>query len=557
MLDTALLLAKLAGAGKAALFEAAKQHLKELLADTLSVERAIQKTAIAFSTQLPGARDALETWVKTEAFRVAMDNLVDGGLLPDQIANPDEFLASTGLGFGAASPETVRGLLAAFFKNIREDLLGSQQGLVLLDNRMAELQRQFQDLRSDLAAQTSADVSQVNVQLTSAQFVNQVAQTQGWGAGLGYGAEIHVNLELPPAVQNLATRRAAVQTARNIFGSTAWYAMYGGSGSGKTQLAILVARAFSGLKAWIRLGGHVSAAGLILESAIATLAQRRPSQSTEHWCEAACARLGPDSLIVIDDLPHTPADAALSEHLVAICTACVHTGVRLLTTSARPLPPSARAIAANHIHEDAIPDFVEDDTRDLFRAYGAPESFLASPWFGFVHRTAGGHPLLLVEAARYLQTRGWAGDDRSFDDLIRGNFASALDLPTVERIRQTVPEPVTREFLYRLKLIGWPFGIEEVQRISAVPPAVPLAVEHLESLVGLWVQQDSDHEYLVSPLVARLSHDNLPRELQRAIHVELAHGILEKRILGPSQVDRKSTRLNSSHLGISYAVFCL
>src|SRR5205814_7152124 len=26
---------------------------------------------------------------------------------------------------------------------------------------------------------------------------------------------------------------------------------------------------------------------------------------------------------------------------------------------------------------------------------------------------------------------------------------------------------------------------------------------------------------------------------------------------GPSQPDRKSTRLNSSHLGISYAVFCL
>src|ERR1039458_2895070 len=274
MLETGLLL--LAGVGKAALLDAAKQRLKEWLADTLRVERAIQKTASAFSTKLPSAQEALETWVKTEAFRAAMDNLLDGGLLPEQIANPDEFLASTGMGFGASSLDTVRSLLGAFFKNIREDLLGSQQGLVLIDNRMAELQRQFQDLRSDLAAQTSADVSQVNVQLTSAQFVNQVAQTQGWGAGLGYGAEIHVNLELPPAVQNLATRRAAVQTARNIFGSTAWYAMYGGSGSGKTQLAILVARAFSGLKAWIRLGGHVSAAGLILEFAIATLAQRRP-----------------------------------------------------------------------------------------------------------------------------------------------------------------------------------------------------------------------------------------------------------------------------------------
>ena len=539
MLETGLLL--LAGVGKAALLDAAKQRLKEWLADTLRVERAIQKTASAFSTKLPSAQEALETWVKTEAFRAAMDNLLDGGLLPEQIANPDEFLASTGMGFGASSLDTVRSLLGAFFKNIREDLLGSQQGLVLIDNRMAELQRQFEELRTDLAAQTLPDLSQVNTQLTSAGFLSQIAQTQGWGAGLGYGAEIHVNLELPPAVQNLATRRAAVQTAHDIFANTAWYAMHGGSGTGKTQLAILIARTFSGFKVWIRLGGQLSAAGLILESAIARLAQRLPGQSTEHRCEAACARLGPDSLIVIDDLPFTPADAALSEHLAALCTACVHRGVRLLTTSARPLVPSARTAAEGHVHEDAVPDFAEDDTRDLFRAYGASESFLTSPWLRLAHHTARGHPLLLVEAARYLQTRGWAADDRSFDDLIGGNFASALDLPTVERIRQTVPEPVTREFLYRLKLIGWPFGIEEVQRISAVPPSVPLAVEHLASLVGLWVQQDSDREYVVSPLVARLSDDNLPRELQRAIHVELANGILEKRILGPSQASQAVT----------------
>src|SRR5258705_4838760 len=32
---------------------------------------------------------------------------------------------------------------------------------------------------------------------------------------------------------------------------------------------------------------------------------------------------------------------------------------------------------------------------------------------------------------------------------------------------------------------------------------------------------------------------------------------LERRIASVSQGDRKSTRLNSSHLGISYAVFCL
>ncbi len=99
---------------------------------------------------------------------------------------------------------------------------------------------------------------------------------------------------------------------------------------------------------------------------------------------------------------------------------------------------------------------------------GPPEPFLASTWFGFVYHTAKRHPLLLVEAAHYLQARNWVTDDRSFDDLFEGTFASSLDLPTIERIRQTVPKDTTREFLYRLKVIGWPFGIEEVQRISAV-----------------------------------------------------------------------------------------
>jgi hypothetical protein len=212
-----ILLGNLAGVGKAAFLDAAKQHFKVFLADRLRVERAIQKTATAFSTQLPGAREALEIWVKTDAFCAATVSLLDGGLLPEQVANPDEFLASTGLGFGVASPEIVRGLLAVFFRNIREDLLSSQQGLVLLDNRMAELQKQFHDLRTDLAAKTAPNISQVSVQLTSAEFLNEIAKTQGWGAGLGYGAEVHVNLELPPAVQNLATRRAAVQTIARYF----------------------------------------------------------------------------------------------------------------------------------------------------------------------------------------------------------------------------------------------------------------------------------------------------------------------------------------------------
>src|SRR5436853_7934120 len=52
-------------------------------------------------------------------------------------------------------------------------------------------------------------------------------------------------------------------------------------------------------------------------------------------------------------------------------------------------------------------------------------------------------------------------------------------------------------------------------------------------------------------------HDALPisprdaTDMERMLELGLAHG-------GPFALrDRKSTRLNSSHLGISYAVFCL
>src|SRR5258705_4851806 len=46
--------------------------------------------------------------------------------------------------------------------------------------------------------------------------------------------------------------------------------------------------------------------------------------------------------------------------------------------------------------------------------------------------------------------------------------------------------------------------------------------------------------------------DHRPRG-QRGVRRQIHHGCIE----GPGLPDRKSTRLNSSHLGISYAVFCL
>src|SRR5262245_63766881 len=58
-------------------------------------------------------------------------------------------------------------------------------------------------------------------------------------------------------------------------------------------------------------------------------------------------------------------------------------------------------------------------------------------------------------------------------------------------------------------------------------------------------------------LYAEDQNNTLPFDPSASRPVGKAHFIFLRSYLGLNGKDRKSTRLNSSHLGISYAVFCL
>lgn len=98
-----LSLSAIPGLLQAVLSDAAKESVKAWLADAVRVKRAIRKTAFTFSTKLYRAEDALSIWVDTDAFRLAMEDLVAGRALPENLAAVDQFLEVTGLGFGSAS----------------------------------------------------------------------------------------------------------------------------------------------------------------------------------------------------------------------------------------------------------------------------------------------------------------------------------------------------------------------------------------------------------------------------------------------------------------------
>ncbi len=182
MPETTMLSVIAAELAKAVVSEAVKESVKDWLKDTVRVRRAIRKTASAFSTKLPGTENALICWVKTDAFRSAIEDLVAGRAPRESLATVDEFLVATGLGFGSAPRDVVRDMLAAFYASVREDLVSSRQGLVLVDNRVGEALRQVHELRADLAAWGFPGVPE-GVQRLSAEFFDQVAQKQGWGAG--------------------------------------------------------------------------------------------------------------------------------------------------------------------------------------------------------------------------------------------------------------------------------------------------------------------------------------------------------------------------------------
>jgi hypothetical protein len=415
-----------------------------------------------------------------------------------------------------------------------EDLDGviSAPGLGAADSRLL----QMVDLLLVSATESLQDIRDIKgVTADVRETVRGIASRLGLGDLKAVAAQ-PVPVDVPPPVQCLANRETNVSQLAHLLETAPYCAIHGDVGSGKTQLTVLVSRRLGRRAIWVRLRQLTpEQASQVLDAAIASTSRVRPSPLFTAWYSKACRALGPQALIVLDDLPRVLANDHLSTRLAILAEICAERGLRIVSTSAYELPIAAQEQMGTLVVPAKVPPFSDDEIEELFLAHGMPCGLNIRKFIPMLEAVTRRHPVLLAAAARHMASAGWALNWGVLEGLLKGVFAEELKPDTQQMLLATMPDPLTRNLLYRLTLASPFFTKEQAVVIAAVQPTLDRPVERLNDAVGLWIQEENASTYSLSPLLGNIDLD-LSVTTQRTIHLALADGIMKRRFLGPVEV---------------------
>jgi hypothetical protein len=246
------------------------------------------------------------------------------------------------------------------------------------------------------------------------------------------------------------------------------------------------------------------------------------------------AHLPQRSVLVLDDLPEADVTDGFDEGLVLLGHVCAELKIILLTTAARPLSRYVMDRAPSFSEINA-PPFSDEDVISLLKVFKASDEHL-KPWFvGYIKLVTHNNPLLLRAAAQHCEAKGWPPLE-TFSDLLGNRFADDVNADTMRLLESTIVDETTRELLYRLQVIGPRFTINDVRIAAAITPSIAHPLERLRVMNGIWIEKDSQSEYIISPRVARLPSGNLSPATERDLHIAVASSVLRKRVLNQLDV---------------------
>jgi hypothetical protein len=332
-----------------------------------------------------------------------------------------------------------------------------------------------------------------------------------------------------PAIQPWVGRRTETVAALLPGASgTTWFALNGTASRGKTLLSRLLAEALGGAVNWLSFAGLSDAdASLLLERVCSTFTNGLPPPRRDAWYRAACAAMGAGSVLVLDDLPNLAGAPQLASRLPPFIRACAAAGVRVLSSSLSTLPQTLSQDLGEHVIDRAAPPFTDRDAEEVLGAFGAPAEMIR-PTAQLVNAVTRQHPTLLVAACRYLQGLNWILAGNGVQGLFLGTYINDIAAEVHQKLLGTVPDPDTRQLLYRLSLVSGPFSWADVDALASVPPPIGGARERLRDVINSWVEQRPDGRCVVSGLLTQVGRDNLSGPVRQSCHVALAEAIVAR-----------------------------
>ena len=366
-----------------------------------------------------------------------------------------------------------------------------------------------------------------------------------------------------PRGDRVAELGQALQTAT-------WLALVDGPGKGKSQLARAVAeRRSAPLVCWIALRGRSGTdAELHIEAQmIRWLAKLKGDDATSagtqisqhnliHVAQLVSECTGEDGFLIVDDLPDPIDNEGLFERLCWTAAGLAQHGAKMLTTSQRPLPPNVLADVGPALHVTDAGSFTTTDVLHMLESAGAPNDARTEGIATLILTSTVGHPSLIAAEVAWLGERGWSLDEDTLMDLLTGEPGEPVRELERRRMLRLVDEP-SRDLLYRLSLVEEGFDRQLALVVSTVSSPIPDPGILLDELRGPWVEPTGRDRLEVTPLLRGVGRDNLPAEMQKAVHRAVAEQCLSQGTVDASQAHSVALHLWNAELYEDFAHFLI
>lgn len=344
----------------------------------------------------------------------------------------------------------------------------------------------------------------------------------------------------PPLLNKGSLRAKKVQEIIGIFQTCSYVGFQSVQGTGKSQLAALVGNQFENCF-WLELGAfseEPGKIGILLEVFLSKVSKVPLSPHGGSWMAEVIHNLPRNTLLVLNDLPRLEKDALPTRILVELVHGLESSSTKLLSTSNHGWTPGfLDMVDMDQCFQYTDFGFSDDEIGEFLVTQGAPRSIL--DFIPLIAVVSSRNTTIVGSIVRYFKGNNWEGDtEQLIEGLIGTGFSNAILEDTQHLIARSIRDERSRELLYRLSLIHWEIPFEHIKKIAQIPDSIPYPNEKIKDLSGVWIQENNDQSYAISPLAYLIGEKNLSDNTIKNVHLTMANALLSERALNEITASR-------------------